>query len=95
MLVVRIRELARRPVELDFLERAQRHGLRAQVVLWIFTFVHAEIVRRLERRTENRQNDEIHRSRGQQDSGDQLEDLENALAADLVELVAQALELGR
>ena len=95
VIVVGIGQLPSRAIELDLFQRAQRDRLRAHVIVGIVPLVDVEFGNRFVWRTQDRQQHEVHRARGQQDANDQLDDLENGLAADAVELVAQPLELGR
>ena len=74
--VIGVRQLTRRAVELDLLERPQRDSARTEIILGILPFIPPSLVPRpssLDFRIQNRSQNEVHRSRGEQDAGDELE----------------------
>ena len=74
--VVCIRELTCRAIEFDLLQGPQRDGSRRQVVIGIVSFIHVSRFPILVSRhlgSQDRLEDEEHRSRSEQDPRDQLE----------------------
>src|ERR1041384_3284534 len=79
LIVVDVGEFPRRAIELDLLERAERHDLWRHVIVGVFALVVGRRggAQRLDRGLEDRQQDEIHRARRQQDAQQELDHVLN------------------
>ena len=74
-IIVLIRQLPGRAIELDLLQSPQRHGPRREIVVGIEALVRPRLARSLLAwlGTQDGSEDEVHRARDEQDAGEELE----------------------